>query len=89
MFKILNDKNLPAPMVPIELLSPHRVVKALIDTGASISVVTADFIRSLGLTDKILQLPEKHHIQVADGQKVKVVGQIEKQVEVIKAFYHT
>ena len=73
--KQLDELELPSPIMPIYFPESRTNAKALIDTGASLSVVRKEFIERIGLMRKVVRFGD-YKIRVGDGKSVPVVGQI-------------
>ena len=73
--KQLDEMKLPSPIMPIYFPEVKASTSALIDTGASLSVVTKEFIEKIGLKDRIKKYGN-YEIRVGDGKTVEVTGQI-------------
>ena len=54
-----------------------KSVQALVDSGASRSVVSADFVKRMQIPYQNLQDDESLNVTVADGRSVTVLGKAE------------
>jgi len=67
----------PVPKVPVRL--GDRDVMALVDSGASLSVVSMSFVRGIGLSLRDVDL----HAEMANGDTVKALGSVDLDLEVV------